>query len=430
MLKKLTILLCFASTVSVAQRLRLEDAIGKALQYNYDIRIADVVARQAAANNTAGNAGMLPFVDANGFYRIGTSNVFNKLSNGTDQVRSNAGTSGLGASLDATWAVFDGGRMFVLKKQLNEREALANVQLKAQVQSTVSQVIQAYAQVVWRQQQKIAIDTGIALAEVRMNISQVQYESGSSAKVDFLQAKVDHNLRRTDSFNQQALIVQALANLNVLLGEESEKFYLVDDSLSLNTNLQPIDKDMLKVVNLALEVARRNADISKLDVKIAKSAQLPTVSLDASYVFTRNTSAAGFALFSRSYGPSGGVNVNLPLFRGGNLKRQVKVASLQAMRDELVYEKQNSEISRQYRAGWRNYEMSVAAYRLQLENIKYAKENVDIQRARFRAGVATTIETREAERSYVEALVNLYTAAYNVKVNETVVLELENKLVQ
>ena len=55
---------------------------------------------------------------------------------------------------------------------------------------------------------------------------------------------------------------------------------------------------------------------------------------------------------------------------------------------------------------------------------------MDIQRARFRAGVATTIETREAERSYVEALGNLYTAAYNVKVNETIVLELENRLVQ
>jgi outer membrane protein len=431
MLKRLCIFLCLISNVSVAQqRLTLQEAIALALQHNYDIRIADVTVREAAANNTMGNAGMLPFIDANGFYRLGTSNVFNRLSNGTDQIRPNAGTSGLGASVDMVWTIFDGGRMFIVKKQLNEREVLANVQLKAQMQATVSDVIQAYAEVVWRQQQKAAIDTGIGLAQTRMNISQVQYESGSSAKVDYLQARVDHNLRRTDSFNQEALIIQALANLNVTLGEESDKFYRVEDSLQLNGGLQPVDKDRLKDVNLTLQAARKTAEISKLGVRVAKSAHLPTLSLDGGYAFTRNTSAAGFALFSRNYGPSGGINLNLPLFRGGEIKRTVKVASLQAMRDELLYEKQSTELSRQYRSGWRNYQMAVAAYNLQKENIVYAKENADIQRARFRAGVATTLETREAENSYVQALSALFTAAYNVKVNETVVLELENKLLQ
>jgi outer membrane protein len=427
----LIVLLCVpVINLEAQQRLSLQEAITRALQYNFDIRIAEVNRQQAAANNTAGNAGMLPLADANGFYRLGTSNVVNQLSNGTEQVRPNASTTGLGASVDATWTIFDGGRMFIVKKQLSEQEALANVALKARVQATVSRVIQAYAEVVWRQQQQIAIDTGIALAAVRMNLSQAQYELGSSAKVDYLQARVDHNLRRRDSFNQQALIVDALTGLNVLLGEESDKFYLVDDSLSLNTALQPVDKERLRLQNLSLDSARRVVDISRLNARAAKSAFLPTVNLDASYTFTRNTSAAGFALFSRSFGPAGGINVNLPLFRGGNIRREAKVASLQAMRDELAYERQNTEISRQYRAAWRNYEMAVAAYDLQRENIRYARENVEIQKARFRAGIATTLETREAENSYVQTLVDLHTAAYNVKVYETVVLELENQLVK
>ena len=431
MLKRTLIVLCLLSNLCYAQqRLTLPDAIAKALQHNFDIRIADVVLKQADANNTPGNAGMLPSVDANGSYRVGTNNVLNKLASGQEQARPNAATSAIGASLDATWTVFDGGRMFLVRKQLNKQEELAEVQLKARVQSVVSQVIQSYAEVVWRQQQQVAIDTGIGLAEVRMNISRVQFESGSSAKVDYLQARVDHNLRRTDSLNQQALIVQALTGLNVLLGEESDQFYMVDDSLQLNTSLQPMDKERLKEVNLSLDSARRSWELSKLDESIARTYHLPTVSLDAGYGYTRTTSAAGFALFSRSFGPSAGINVNMPLFRGGNIRRQAKVASLQAMRAELSYERQNTELSRQYRSAWRNYEMSVAAYTLERENIQYAKENMNIQKARFRVGLATTIETREAENSYVQALVNLYTAAYNVKVNETRVLELENQLVR
>lgn len=432
MLRPLAIfVLCLVSTLSEAQqRLTLQDAIGKALQYNFDIRIANNAVQQADVNNTMGNAGMLPSVDANGFYRRGTSNVFNQLASGQEQVRPNAVTSGLSGSIDAAWVVFDGTRMFQVKKQLEGREALANTQLKAQIQSTVSQVIQAYAAVVWRQQQIIAIDTGISLAATRMFLSQAQYESGTSAKVDYLQARVDHNIRRTDSLEQEAFIFQSMTNLSMLLGEESEQFYDVDDSLQLNLALQPLDKERLKEVNLSLEVARRNVEISRQTAKIAKTYHLPTVTLDGSYVFTRNTSAAGFALFSRSYGPSGGISLNMPLFRGGTIRQQAKVASLQAVSAELAYDKQNTEVSRQYRAGWRNYQMAVAAYMLQKENIKYAKENVDIQKARFKAGIAITLETREAENSYVQALVDLHTAAYNVKVNETIVLELENQLVR
>lgn len=431
MLKPLAIsILCLTSTLGHAQRLTLQDAIGRALQYNYDIRIADNTVKQADVNNTAGNAGMLPNADANAGYTTGTSNVFNKLSNGTEQVRPNASTSGLFASVDATWVVFDGTRMFKVKRQLGEREELAGFQYKQQIQSTVSQTIQAYAQVVWRNQQIVAIDTGIALAEVRMNLSKVQFELGSAAKVDYLQARVDHNIRRTDSLEQQALIFQSMTSLNQLMGELSDNFYDVDDSLQLNLVLQPIDKDRLKDVNLSLAVARKNIDIMRLDKEIAKTAHLPTVSLDGSYGFTRNTSAAGFALFSRNYGPSGGITLNMPLFRGGNIRRVVKIASLQQMSAELAYDKQHTEVSRQYRAGWRNYQMAVAQYLLQKENIVYARENVDIQKARFRSGIATTLETREAESSYVQALVDFYTAAYNVKVNETIVLELENELVK
>jgi len=45
-------------------------------------------------------------------------------------------------------------------------------------------------------------------------------------------------------------------------------------------------------------------------------------------------------------------------------------------------------------------------------------------------GVGTTLEARQAENDYVAALETLYTAAYNLKVNETIVLELENQLVK
>ena len=412
------------------ERLTLEDAISRTLAHNYDIRVARVTAEQASANNTAGNAGMLPNVNATGAYTVGSANTHNEFADGRVQDKAGALSQGTSGSVLLNWTLFNGGKMFLVKKQLSELEKIGEVQLKAQVQSTVSQVIQAYAQVVLLQQQLVAIDTGLILAKVRMLLSQAKYETGASAKVDYLQARVDYNARQSDSLYQVAGLTGSFATLNALMGEDADKVYLVDEAMDADMALEPKDKELLRRMNPALELARRNAYVSELNAKIARSNYLPQLTLNGGYNYNRTASQAGLSLFSRTSGPSGSLNLNVPIFQGGNIRRTARVASLQAFSDELLYERQQTELGRQYRTAWSNYRVSVRAYRLEEENIKYAKENLDIQKQRFSVGVATTLETREAENSYVQALVRLYTAAYNLKVNETVVRELEGTLVQ
>ncbi len=424
------LLLLTAHTLQAQEGLSLQDAIAKALEYNYDIRIAKVNAQQASANNTAGNAGMLPNINATGGLTVGSTNTRTEFIDGRVQDVTNAGSVSYNGAVNLNWTLFDGGRMFLLKNQLNKLEDIGAVQLKAQIQSTISQVIQAYAQVVLQKQQGVAIDTGLSLAKVRMIISQLKFENGSSAKVDYLQARVDYNSRRSDSLSQQSGLTAAFATLNALMGVDAYNMYVVDDSLHADITLEPTDKQQLAEINLSLDLAKRNAEVSKLNERIARSYYLPQLDLRGAYTYNYSKSEAGFSVFNRAYGPNGGLNLNIPIFQAGNIRREVKVASLQAMRDQLLYDKQNTELGRQYRTAWRNYEVSVAAYKLERENLGYAKENIDIQRARFRVGIANTLETREAESSYVEALVRFYQSVYNLKVNETQVLELENKLVR
>lgn len=413
------------------ERLSLDDAIAKALEYNYDIRIAQTDAKYAEANNTAGNAGMLPNINATGGVTVGSANTHIEFADGRVQEVNNAGSFSANGAANLNWTLFNGGKMFLLKKRLNVLEEAGAIQLKAQIQATIAQVIQAYAQVVWQKQQGVAIDTGLALAKVRIMLTQLQYESGLSAKVDFLQARVDYNARQSDSLAQVASVNASYATLNSLMGVDPfTTSYDVDDSLRINMGLTPEDPERLEDVNLSLAYAKRTAEASKIGERVERADYFPVLGLNGGYSFNYTKSQSGFSLFNRGYGPTGGLTLNVPIFNGGNIRREVKLASLQAMRDQLVYDKQTNEVSRQYRTAWRNYETSVAGYRLESQNILYAKENNDIQAARFRAGIATTIETREAENSYVQALVRFYTAVYNVKVNETQVLELENKLVK
>ncbi|MBS1739878.1 MAG: TolC family protein [Bacteroidetes bacterium] len=422
----LLVVVLFANAQS--ERLTLPDAVSRSLEHNYDIKVIAVLAQEAGTRNTIGNAGLLPSINGNGGLNLSSANTHMEFADGRLQNVSGAQTLSYNAGVSANYTLFAAGRAWMIRSQLKATDQLAQIQLRQQMQATISQTIQTYSNAVWQQQQRAATDTALALAKARMLLTQMQYETGLSAKVDFLQARVDYNARQSDSLALMNNLNAAFSDLNFLMGADPFNSYQVDDSLTLNTHLTPSDPSRLANSNLSIDIAKRNLELAHLGERISRTNLLPSLGVNVGYNYSHSQSQAGFALFNRSFGPSGGLNLNIPIYQGGTLQTQLKVAGLEAKRQELLLDRQHTDISRQYRTIWKAYQLAVSAYHLEQENIHFAKENLLIQEARFRAGIATTIETREAENSYVQALNRLFSAAYNLKINETKVLELESKL--
>lgn len=427
----LAILLGGLFTAARAQEfLSLDSAVAKALMHNYDVRIADVTTEIAATNNFAGNAGLLPNIGGTAGISEGLTNTRLVRTDGSTTAVRGAGNSNMNAGINATYTVFAGGRAWLIYRQLGRREALADAQLRVQIQATISGVIQAYAAVVNDQRQTVALDTAIALAKVRMDLSKAKFDVGTAAKVDYLQGRVDFNAAMSQRIGQLASRATNNAFLNELMGEMADAVYVVEDSLQINTALTAADSTLLLSKSPLLDVQRINVEIAKYDRRIARTYMLPDLGVNTGYQFNRSTTDAGVLLSNRQIGPSIGATLNVPIFQGGVIRRNVKVATLNQLSAELAYNRQERAISRQYRSAWATYQSAVEIYNLESENRGYAKENIDIQQARFKVGVATTLELREAEASFVSTLARYYMAAYNAKVAETRVLELEARLNQ
>ncbi len=410
--------------------LPLDSAIARALAYNYDVRIADVTRQVAVTNNAIGNAGLLPVIGATGSINEGVANTRQVRSEGTVNESSAANTFSYSAGLNATYTVFAAGRAFLIYHQLGRREALAGAQLRVQIQATISGVIQAYASVVNDQRQTVAIDTAIALAKTRMDLSKVKYDIGTSAKTDYLQARVDYNAARSQRLAQDASHASSLASLNELMGQDSDHDYTVQDSLEINLQLTSADSALLESRSPVLDAQRINQEIARFDKRIARTYYYPNVSVSAGYGYSRTQSDVSVVSSSRNVGPNAGLGLNIPIFQAGNVRRAVRVASLNELSASLQYDRQERALSRQYRSAWATYQTAVATVNLEDENRGYAKENLDIQQARFRVGVANTLELREAENSYVASLARYFAARYNAKVAETRVLEIEARLAE
>src|SRR5678816_3115272 len=129
---------------SHAQKLlTLEDAISLALKNNYDIQISRNDSAVAALDYSYRNWLFAPRLNAS------VSNIWNnnhqnqEFSNGTKR-EGDVKTGNLSGSVNLSWLLFDGGKMFVTRNQAQELIRLGELGIKDQVVNTVAQVINSY----------------------------------------------------------------------------------------------------------------------------------------------------------------------------------------------------------------------------------------------------------------------------------------------
>src|SRR5574344_336917 len=130
-MKIYSIIALFAAFGSLnAETLTQSEAIETALKNNYDVQISRVSADIDKANNTPGNAGLLPTaaIEGSGTYAYDM---------GGDENISRGALSG-GVAL--AWTIYDGGKMYVTRDRLAEIEALGELNYRNRVMQTVYNV--------------------------------------------------------------------------------------------------------------------------------------------------------------------------------------------------------------------------------------------------------------------------------------------------
>lgn len=419
-----------AGQAAAQETLTLEQAIELALKNNYDILLARNEAEIADRNNTIGNAGMLPTVNATLTDAYTLNNLNQRFSNGApDIARSGVNGNNVQAAVALNWVLFDGLRMFATKGRLNQLEQIGELQLRDQIQNTVAQVITAYYNVVGSKQQLKAIEEAIVIADERAKIAEAKFTVGSSSKVDYLQAKVDANMQRSNQFSQRTLIEQRKAELNRLMVRPADAPFEVTDSIIINLNPELTPADLEKK-NFQLAIAARNIDVAKYAKREAFSGFLPYLNGTVGYGFGRSQSDAGFTLYNQSYGLQAGFQLNIPLFNGLNTIRLNKIAGIQVQSAGFNFENVKMQTNVAYYNQLRNFENAKEVLKLEEENVQLADENAKIALERFRLAQSTSLELREAQLSLVDAQTRTVNARLNAKYAETELMRLQGELVK
>ncbi len=419
-MRALLSLLFVGALLSVsAQVLTAENAVRIALEHNHGIRLAKLDARSAELLNNVGNAGMLPTLDANGFYSIDNSSTRQTFFSGEVRQADDANTRVLDGALALNWTVFDGLTMFAVKDRLEALELIGKNDLRQQMESTVYDVLTSYylaAQV------KKAVEVqqeGLRTSRERLKIVESGQRIGSNSGLQVVQAQLDlstDSAALLDLKQQQAI---AATRLNTLLGRAADTQVELDSTIPATEqiDLDAIQRDA-RAGNTALQQARQQQLLADVSVKELRGALFPRVDVYGNYGYTRSTSDVGFLQSNRAVGPDYGVRVSVPLFRGLQANRAVEVAKITREQAAIGTEQAQLQLEQQVLDGWTNYTTARQRVALEESNLTGIRKQVDVALESYRLGMLTAVELRDVQQGMIDAENRLLLAQYEAKAAE------------
>lgn len=427
------ILLIAALNVHSQKTLSIDEAIGTALKNNYDILLVKNDARAAAVDYSYAYAAFLPLIEGTAGKIWNDNNQRQNFIDGRKR-SANVNSNNLTATVNLDWTLFDGLKMFATRNRFEQLKELGEANVKTQVVTSVAAVINNYYNIVRQKQQLKAIDTLITINEERVKLADKKISVGLGSRPELLQARVDLNAQKAARMLQETLIAQLREQLNQVTGIPIATEYDVSDSIPINLNIEygQISNDLEKT-NPGLLASQKTIDIAKIALKERKAELLPILRFNSAYNFGRTNNASVVnpefqPIFSLNKGFNYGFTATIPILNGFNTRRLIKQAGLDIEYNTLAYNTQKSRVELGVSNSFKDYQYQKKALLLEEENIGLAKENVFIALARFRQGVSTYLELREAQISLEQAYNRLIAARYNTKLAETELFRLKGIL--
>ncbi len=437
----------FFQAASAQEALSLSQSIDLAMQQNYAVQIAQRNADIAQNNNEWGTAGRYPNINLT----LGLNNVFNDANNPASFTREiTTLNTGVTPGIEAVWTLYNGNRVNLTKRQLEQLERVGQGNVRIAVENTIRSVILAYYATLIEQERLEIRRQSLVLSRDRVNYESIRQEFGRASTFDVLQNQ-DAYLNDSTLFLQQGIANEnALRNLNLALGVDdlNKRYELTDrlDFVAVNYNSEALQTAML-ANNQLLQNLYLNRDLSSSNTRIQESAKFPSLSLRAGGAYNSSISNGSATLSSRdslgqpnildldavqnnSFNFFLNFSVAYNLFDGGVRKRNIENAKTGELIAQLEVENLKRTLNTQLANTIASYNNQKQLLELTNQLVDNAQRNLDIAGERFRGGLISSFDYRTVQLGYINATQGRLNALFNLKNIETELLQLAGGLLK
>lgn len=422
-------MVCFGT---IAQKLLpLEEAISIGLEQNLGLKTARLEVETANINDRYGKRALLPTLNLSGVQNFSVNNLRQEFANPNLAPidRKGAKNTNGNLTLGLNWTLFDGFGMFIALDQLKELKKQGQEMKLVATENLASEIARAWFNVV---QQKIRIqvlEENLITSNERKNLARFRFEAGTASKLEYLNAIVDFNADSVLLVRQNLMVKNAFADLNLLLDKSPEEKHLLPNEIlpSGMVELKELKEQMLSG-NSRLKWAKTQMNLSYLQKQQIQSNRYPSIFLTSGYNIGGSTAQAGLIKSTETSSFAYGVGMQWNLLNGFDNQRQTALAMNRIAIDENEKKRLEKQLENELHKTWNNYKNALELFELEKTNWSLAKQNQDLALERYKIGIATPLEVREAQQNAFAAHSRQIEAGFEVKLSEIELIRLSGRI--
>ncbi|HSJ67892.1 MAG TPA: TolC family protein [Anditalea sp.] len=410
------------------EELTFEKAIQLGLENNYQVKIAINEAELAETDRLIGQSLLFPTLGATyvGSYR--NEDVQQRfISDPEPRIIDGAQTYNRNFTLASIWGF--NPEAFVALRRLGKLTEVSELEAKVIIENTVASISTSYYRLVLELQRYDVLKKALELSDERLDIARAQYEFGRASKRDFLAAQVDYNADLAALVTQEQVIENTRINLNELLAIEPDYDFVVNDTIIIQEDIRL--GDLLENAysdNKQFLATQRMENVAYLQLREVRALRLPFLTINGSYNNSILNSDAGFLLENRVDGFSAGATLGINLFSGFAVNRRIQAARVQQYNQQYILQQFEIQMKSDIHRSFNVYTNTKRLLDIEKNNYEVAIENSEIALERFRLGITSYLEFRDAQVNRLQAESRLIEAIYNIKESEIELMRLAGKI--
>src|SRR5690554_900205 len=422
------LLLGFNGALFGQEVLSFEEIVQLGLENNFDIKIA-INDREIAENQKKiGLGALLPTLNTTYGRTSSVEDVEQQFLNDPEpRLIDGAKSQNESFSLVAVYGIR--ADAIVAMQRLGILADISELEAKIIIENTIANISSSYYRLVLELQRYKLLQETLELSQQRLDIAQAQYELGQQSKSAFLAAQVDYNADLSVLVSQDQVIEAARINLLELLALDPSFEYAVSDTIQIEGDLLLDDLlDNAVHHNKQLMVAQRLENVAYLEIKELRAQRLPTLTFNGNYNQSVQNSDAGFIIQNKRNGYNFGATLSLNLFSGFTLNRRIQTAKIQRESQQYVLEQFEVQLNADIYRAFNSYQNNKRRLEIEKNNFEVVAENTDIAFERYKMGLTSFLEFRDAQVNRLLAEIRLIEAIYTIKETEIEMMRLSGKI--
>ena len=305
------------------------------------------------------------------------------------------------AGLNASYVLWSGGqiRNSVNLAKVGAEQGLFNLR---HVQDTVTKQVVGfcydiiYAAALIRVQEEY-----LDIAKQHLDEAQAKYKQGLASSLDVLTQKVKvENIEPTVLQAKKNFELGNLYLRQILNRDPEDRIYLTWTQKDLELPQTP---SLDELYNMAMEkrpelkLSKLAVDAAHYNIKIARAGHMPVLALNGNYTYNGVTDN-GFPQHKKDYywSSAAGVTLSVPLFEGFKVSSQVAQKELAYEQAVAAYQNKMKNVRIQVKEAWLNLEEARSRIEATKGVVEQARENLNSQMKRYRAGLTSQLEVNDA----------------------------------